>query len=306
MDISDIKRWQWALVGILAGLALGYAWSSGDPAGDGRKISQIDFERDLIRKDPKSNEPVLEKIVVHPAVLDYQKQTVQPVTFLRTMRGGKDGKSYKVWAQFVAPVPYQPQFNGAGAAPVAGKTFTVSDYLAAVSKQAPEVRYRFGWESQKPVAMAAWTVGSVLLVGGIWPTLLNLLIGAGLGAKREQKKEDYFARFSSTPEPAKAAARAAMSDAERDRLDEMNRRLEADLASEGLGMTSVGAERPATPNDVRKLEGGPVEAAPALKRGDEDDEIEVKGVYYPVLIHHKKKKDEAHDPAKDGGEPSKH
>ena len=43
---------------------------------------------------------------------------------------------------------------------------------------------------------------------------------------------------------------------------------------------------------MRKLEGGPLQLTPAGKSAEEDDEIEVKGEYYPVLIHHHKKHDE--------------
>jgi hypothetical protein len=293
MDITDIKRWQWAVLGIIAGLALGYVWSSGEPVGAGRKVSQLDFERDLTRKDPKSGEPVLQKIVVHPQTTDYHGKKVQPVTFLRQMRGAKDGKVYKVWAQLIAPVPYKPQSGprGTGATGKSADAFAVADYLKNVAQQNNAVRFRYGWESVRPVAMTAWTVGALVVVGGLWPTLLNVLVGAGLGGQREKKKkEDYFARFSHAPDPAKAA-RPAVSDAERDRLAAMNARIEEQLKAAGVLTDPSDREDPEGKilAPVRKLEGGELQPVAPMRKPEDDDEIEVKGEYYPVLIHHHKK-----------------
>ena len=46
---------------------------------------------------------------------------------------------------------------------------------------------------------------------------------------------------------------------------------------------------------VRKLDGGPLELTPVANQQAADDEIEVKGEYYPVLIHHKKQHEEPRD-----------
>ena len=105
--------------------------------------------------------------------------------------------------------------------------------------------------------------------------------------KVKAKKEDYFDRFSHAPDPAKAGPRV-VGDAERQRLDNMNRALEERLASAGVFDNERDLETEAEEAAVRKLQGGPLEAAPVMKQPGDDDEIEVKGEYYPVLIHHKK------------------
>jgi len=292
MGIDEIKRWQWIVIGLIVGLCLGFAWTSGEPNYDGRLSGQLEFERDLLRKHPKTSEPLVRNIVIHPTELDFQNKTVQVVTFQRLYEGAKTHKTYYQPQHFVAQVPYVQMMSNQSYP-------SVGDSLKAVAQQtkAP-VSFRYSWESERPTAISLWTVGTVAVVGGVWPTLINLMVGAGFAPKREKKKkEDYFDRFSHGPEPAKAAAAAAVSDAERQRLDDMNRRLEEQLKAAGvISDPSLASEEDPEGKilapSIRKLEGGALETAPAARRGDEDDEIEVKGEYYPVLIHHHKKHDE--------------
>jgi hypothetical protein len=68
----------------------------------------------------------------------------------------------------------------------------------------------------------------------------------------------------------------------------MNRALEERLASAGVFDQERDLETEEEEAEVRKLQGGPLEATAAMKTPEDDDEIEVKGEYYPVLIHHKK------------------
>jgi hypothetical protein len=309
MGIDEIKRWQWIVIGLLVGLCLGFAWTSGEPTYDGRLSGQLEFERDLTRKHPKTNEPLLRNIVIHPVELDFQKKKVQVVTFQRLYEGAKSHKTYYQPQHFIAPVPYGQIM---GLTQTSEPYASVADFLKAFGKaRGSTVSFRYGWESERPAAIALWTLGTTAVVGGLWPTFLSLMVGAGLGGHREKKKkEDYFDRFSRAPEPARAAAAAAVSDAERQRLDDMNRRLEAQLQAAGV---IVDPNAPAVEDPegkilaggVRKLEGGPLEMAPAAKTADEDDEIEVKGEYYPVLIHHKKHHEEEHQKEPAAGEAKK-
>jgi hypothetical protein len=306
MEIGDIKRWQWIVIGALIGVCLGFAWTSGEPSYDGRLGGQMEFERDLSRKHPTTHEPLVRNIVVHPVETDFQKKQVQAVTFQHLFEGAKTHKTYYQPQQFIAPVPYRPMF-GLGLASSLPPNATIVDFLKAISaarKDAP-VNFRYGWEGERPVAIGLWTAGTTAFVGGLWPTLLSLMLGAGLGGLREKKKkeEDYFDRFSHAPEAAKATGMAVASDEERQRLDDMNRRLEEQLKAAGV-ISDPDAPAEEDPEGkilapgVRKLEGGKLETAPAMKTGDEDDEVEVKGEYYPVLIHHKKHhEEEAQQPA---------
>lgn len=296
MDIADIKRWQWIIIGIVAGLGLGWVWSGMEPSeSGGRQISQMDFERDVARK--YENQPMIRNIVIQPATTDYAGKMVQPVSFQRMQIGQKSKKIYYVPAQFIAMVPYKPMMNAP--ASMTAK-FTLSDYLANIQKRNDSVRYAYGWWKEKPATIAIWTIGSVAVIGGVWPTFLSLIVGAGLGGSREKKKkEDYFDRFSHHREPEKAGAKV-VGDAEHQRLDDMNRALEQRLASAGMFDQERDLETEAEEAEVRKLQAGPLEVAQAVKKPGDDDEIEVKGEFYPVLIHHKKGHSEGHDDAKGG------
>jgi hypothetical protein len=54
--IDEIKRWQWVVIGLIVGLCLGFAGTSGEPNYDGRLSGQLEFERDLLRKHPKTSD----------------------------------------------------------------------------------------------------------------------------------------------------------------------------------------------------------------------------------------------------------
>ena len=290
MEISDIKRWQWILIGIIAGLGLGWVWSGMDP-GDtsGRQVSQVDFENDLLRQ--YQNQPLIKDIVIQPTTTDYSNKQVQPVSFRHLKIGQNSKKVYYVPAQYVASVPYKPLRGGGGATPAAN--FTLKDYLNNINKQRNgAVHFAYGWWQEKPATIAIWTLGTAVVIGGIWPTFVNLLVGAGPRERKvKAKKEDYFDRFSHEPDPAKAGARV-VGDAERQRLDDMNRALEQRLQTAGVFDKERDLETEQEEAEVRKLQGGPLETAPVMQQAGADDEIEVKGEFYPVLIHHKKGHDD--------------
>ncbi|CAN5689225.1 hypothetical protein BH09PLA1_BH09PLA1_33170 [soil metagenome] len=294
MDIADIKRWQWILIGLIAGLGLGYVWSGMEPGdGGGQQISQLDFERDVTRK--YKDQPLIRNIVIQPATTDYAGKKVQPVSFRRMQIGQKSGKIYFVPAQFVAMIPYKPMMN---APPSMTSQFMLTDYLANLKRRNDAISYGYGWWQEKPATIAIWAVGMVFAVGIVWPTLLNMMVGAGMRPPKEKKakKDDYFDRFSHHREPEKTSAARVVGDAERQRLDDMNRALEARLAGAGVFDPERDPETEAEEAEVRKLQAGALEATPAMQKPGDDDEIEVKGEFYPVLIHHKKHHDDEEPP----------
>ena len=230
---------------------------------------------------------------------------VNVVTYTKRMNDRARKTTVAVNHWFVAEIPFVPPGQRPqGVAP----NFTVADQLKEVQKRNPQLAYKTGWWTTRPATFAIWTMGSVLVIGGLWPTLLNVIVGAGYGHPRRAGRKldadaEYLARFKGDGNAQAAkASKPAVSAEEHERLRAMTEQLESKLG--GFGNVSApeaqaGGEAK-TDSPVRKLDGGPLELAPVAGNGD-DDEIEVKGEYYPVLIHHKKQHEDARDGA--GGKP---
>ena len=140
------------------------------------------------------------------------------------------------------------------------------------------LHYRW-WESQK-YGFEIWMAGTFLIVGVLWPTLLTVMIKGGLG---KMTPDEYdLSRFRGGPEPemAKATAPVATAD-DAARLRELEESLTASLKA-GATATPV-AKAPtavAAPPEVKKLAGGPAEAAAAPKPVEESKDYQ--GEFYPV------------------------
>ena len=107
--------------------------------------------------------------------------------------------------QLIADVP----FKMAGSAPAPRADFTIRDYIDQLRKNHSEITYRYAWWNLPTAAAAIWGGGAVLLIGGIWPTLVSLMIGAGLGRKKDQESEYDLDRFKGgTEAAAKSASKA--------------------------------------------------------------------------------------------------
>ena len=90
---------------------------------------------------------------------------------------------------YVAPVPYHPK-HAPAAPPVRGDTVTA--YLNSL-----EVRYVRAWWADPRYAALLWVGGSVIAVGLVWPTLINLLVYGRWRRPPEQKGVD----LGSVPHP---------------------------------------------------------------------------------------------------------
>ena len=83
MEFQDIKRWHWAVAGLLAGLAFAFMFSDHDvdtnSAGANRELKQPIFEREVLSRSRESHEPILQDVKVEPPVLDFQRHQTQIV-----------------------------------------------------------------------------------------------------------------------------------------------------------------------------------------------------------------------------------
>jgi hypothetical protein len=297
MGIEELKRWHWVVIGAIVGTVLAYAWAGfGSDSENVRRVAELDFERDLVEKDTQSGLPLIAGIVVHPA----QQAVDGPVNAVtyKKLHKDKQGRTHWVERRMVAPIPYRPAIGGR--API-DENLTIQKYLDAVGEKYDFVSYRYGWWHKPTNAMLLGSVAGAAVIGGVWPTLLNVMIGAGFGpAKREKKEHERPQRklprlrwFKRAASAVPVAVKAGASAEEQQRLEAVANAYEQNL--EGAGVNIAGTDVPPASAEaaaeVRKLESGPLEQAAPIKKPGDDDEIEVKGEYYPVLIHHKKQHD---------------
>jgi hypothetical protein len=199
------------------------------------------------------------------------------------------GKGHYEARNFNAEIPFKVQ----GQVEPKGENYSVRDYLTELKKTNENVEFRYAWWWQKNSQFAIWIGGSLVLIGGIWPSMVSLMIGAGLGRPKKSKEEKEYDldRFGKYKEPSKPAiaVKAGMSAAESRRLEEMQDKMEADLAAAGMQMTSANGEAASAAGSsatgVKKLTGAAVEVAPAIKPEDTEPR-EYTGEFYPVVKAH--------------------
>jgi len=280
--IQDLKRWHWVLIAIGVGLALSYVWSSVEWDENLPTIGQRDFEAGLVVKFPQQGH--LDNVTVMPPVQGGMYKIVAEQVRNTKTPGVVDLRP----VAFVAESPYKAgQWRGEG------ESFpNVIEYLKSVKQNEPDVSWKYAWYKQTWAIYALWTGASILLIGGVWPSIVSLMVGAGLGFKKEDKGPEYdLARFKGE-EQKKPGARPETTAADMQHLHELEDELEKKLAAQRAGMPipedeTVGAGANGS-GQVRKLDGGPLESAGPQGPGEEH---EYKGEFYPVDRGAKKKQE---------------
>jgi hypothetical protein len=161
----------------------------------------------------------------------------------------KDGKAVAEWVPrcVITQIPYKPRIGITDGGTTAATEFpSVREFLYALHRNYG-VSYRYAWWALHPVLM--WIVGCALLIGGIWPTLINLLAYGSLTRPREVKPVSLWniRRPKAAPEKPSISFAPAPTDPD----DEVS-----PPSSE-----PVEAEEPG-PAEVQPLAGGPLELVP--------------------------------------------
>jgi len=305
MQIEDFKRWHWALLGLIVGLMFAYMWQDHDVVGDKNyqfaEIKQNSFERYAMSKSRDSGQSILQNVKVEPPVKDYMGKPIQIVIGKRLRYNPKDQKEYLVPFYYYAAVPYIQHFAVPKSPPLPAGA-TVLDYLNNAKTVNPLLTYRFAWEYQSQWYTVLWGLGGLVLIGGIWPSVLQLLIGAGLGrppkSATEKENEDYLSRFGKgKKQPQRVLAATGPTDADNQRLDEMNNALESELAAAGVfataSSTAASSDDSVAAAPIKPLTAAePVTTAGAAVHHEETEEERRKrfaaGDFYPVARGSKK------------------
>jgi hypothetical protein len=226
MAIQNIKRWQWILVSLVVGYALGYIQHL--PTENWQKvfgdtIPQRQFEEGLTRE--QSGLRWFRNIVVYRDRVEAGGKNVPVYIVAGDYFNGKfetqNGQQVAVWRPrcYIAEGPYQPI---SGSADPQGMK-TVIEYLKGVQG----VSYTYAWWRDPRWGIAFWTVGSLLLIGGIWPTVINLLVFGSLFRPAEEKGIDLSKVSAQLQQQG-----GQVSGADLAAVEKMGGELEAELAAE--------------------------------------------------------------------------
>ena len=276
MQVQDFKRWHWLVISLVVGLALSYVWSSVEWDETLPTIGQRDFENGLITPYAKLGH--LLNVTVMPLGDGAHKVIAQRVVDVRT-----PGEMKLQKVAFRAAIPYAAgTWRGDGE-----EHRDVLAFLENAREIAPELNYRYAWFRETWAIFMLWTGASVLLIGGVWPSVISLMVGAGLGLQREPKGPDYdLDRFKAEAE--KTSERREPSADEIAHIRQLEEELERKLKAQELGMP-IPEDQPAAgaaPAGPMKLDGGPLEATATPQQQEEHD---YKGEFYPVDRHLPKK-----------------
>jgi hypothetical protein len=291
MQIEDFKRWHWVLISLIIGGLLAYARTmiAPDEMGSGRGISANEFMQNVARPKTGNGYDWVKEITVYPAEngVDQATGQMRQMNFVvcNLLTPLPNGKYQYKPVHFLAEIPFKVGNNKP-----TSDTYSIRDYLAEVKERFPESHYRFAWWTAPRAQFGIWMGGAVLLIGGVWPSLVSLMIGAGLGRPHKEKEEYDLERFSKS-KPTKApepVAKPGLSQADAAKLRDMQDQMEQDLAAAGMQMTTGAAEAAAAtgsaPTAVKALNGKAVESVASPKADDEPKEYT--GEFYPVVKSH--------------------
>src|SRR5688500_7741740 len=245
MHVQDLKRWHWAVIALVVGLALSYVWSSVEWDENLPTIGQRDFETGLTTPYPR--EKHLANVTVMPPQEGKYKVVAEQVRNTKTP-GVIDLRP----VAYMADTPYK---EGAWRNDNVEHA-NVREFLASMQKNHPNagIEYRYAWYRETWAIYLLWTGAALLLIGGVWPSVISLMVGAGLGFHPEEKGPDYdLERFKAEAEKKKAAGHVP-TEAELAHLRELEDELEKKLAAQRAGLPMPEDEE-AVPAGAKKLDG---------------------------------------------------
>jgi hypothetical protein len=162
---------------------------------------------------------------------------------------------------------------------------TVRDYLKSVQANNADMSFKYAWYRETWAIFLLWTGASILLIGGVWPSIVSLMVGAGLGFHKEDEGPEYDLNRFKAEQDAKKEAGHVATPAEVEHLRQLEAELERKLAAQAAGMP-MPEDEPEQAAGVRKLDGGTLQPM-APEKPPEDHEY--KGEFYPVDRGAKKK-----------------
>ena len=301
MRISSLRWWHWMVISVLVGLAVGYARKQGDDdlyRRFGEPINNQGVFEDALAVRTEQGRPAFDRVTVHTQMLPDGKGAPRPVQVVSgvyfsghyDVEGGNNVAHWRP-AFFVAPPPYKPRMNLArlaeGKSPADRKAMaeqvkayrglkeaTVVDFLNLVH-QTRGVSYKHAW--WREIGVRWYVLASFVLIGLIWPPVVNLLAFGSLRRPPEEKAADLSAvkAHAESPQPAVDAGLLQATNSE------LTRKL-ADGESPPATVEPALATSDVPP---RPLESAPLEPAAAPRPEDHPEYGMGKDDFYPTELH---------------------
>jgi hypothetical protein len=325
MRLEDTRRWHWMLIAPFVGLLIGFVRYQLDPSGVGDAESldaKHDFEQRLVsvqKLQGGGERHYFDNVrVVKTLVNVGQDRSGRPkfeeryVVLGKNMMKSKRSKApgdmdwtptFVVTEDKFVPKMVKIKPDTAFPPPTvldklqvlaeklklkrADPPGTVLDYLKKLQVQ-EKITFKYEWWKQPRVSMAAWSVGSFIVIGLVWPTVINL-IAFGSPFRPLEKK---VAKAKSRPADASYKPKVTTGDMEElKRLgDEMERKLKEGASEGGVGVGST--DKPAE-SPVKPLAG--TETVAAIQVADKDEPRKAFGTdgddFYPTEVHGHARKD---------------
>jgi prepilin-type N-terminal cleavage/methylation domain-containing protein/prepilin-type processing-associated H-X9-DG protein len=260
VHIEKIKWWQWAIIGAVLGLLVGWIALPGDEDA----------------KDPVTRRPVTETTLASAMAEDANENS--PGVRELEIHPSHDGKSLvegEIWMEgnYVPFAVYtrEPFVAGDGQ-----QYASIRDYAAKIEADGHHVALRFHWWEQIWARLAIGAGVGMVVVGGIWPTVMRMLVGAGFGRPIEDEEYDLD-RFTSEPSATSKQQGGGDSAA----VEAAVERMEEQVGEAGAGSSIAPAPSASAP--VAALKGGPVELA---SEPTEEEKKNYRGEFYPVAKPH--------------------
>jgi hypothetical protein len=302
MAIEDLKRWQWCVIGCVVGAVAGsaYLYSLPHDKVGTQHVGPRVFEEQLVDgRDPTGRRVwKLQNLEIHPPSsmpVPGQRSAEKPYISYDALLVRKDNP------KLADRVPHNLilEIRTPRDKSLAGKLdgLTVQEYLdkvnAAIGKldkkryaRVKPVEYKYQWIETPKGAFPIYTLGGFLVIGLIWPTVVQMLVGHGFG---RVKSEEELALSKYKPSKTQVkAGKAPPTQAEVDQLAQLEAELEAKLRSGETAASAVTSAKPIK-ETVKVLNAGPLEPAREAPR----EASKPKGFgadagdYYPTEVHGK-------------------
>jgi hypothetical protein len=328
MRFTTLRRWQYAVIGVILGSTAGAIrvyFQDLDLDNTTGGIGRQDlFERSILQpivydgisypqwKDlyiVRVRDPSKESGLCYLVVGRYHESGQY-----RILSHTPDGKPDVKWSEhfFKAPEPYHPitplpANAGQPTLPSLGPIARIAELLYLKEPEEPasviafleqaraahpgSFTYTYQWWRRPRLTIAAWTLGSLAVVGGIWPFIASLL---AYGKLFPPPREKPVEPSQPAAKPSPPAPPAAVSQAALEHLRELEAELEAGLSgagvssaqADGTGIASPPTSSAASP---RVLTGQRLEVAAGPPKDDAVFEAK-KDDFYPTERHRPKPK----------------